>query len=389
MIIILDRELVDYEFEDIKDVIYLNIASSAIPPRCVKTAYFNFIENQIKTYGKTAITDGRRILYSAKENIAKLVNADPSEIAFVKNTAEGIGIIANGFPFKKGDNIIVCDQEFPSAILAWINLKHKGVEVRTVTFKEGSILMEDIVSRIDNNTKAVVISAVQFTTGFYIDLHNLGDVCRKNDILLIVDGIQAVGRLDIDVKKMNISYLACGGFKGLLSTFGVGFVYCDKSIVKDIIPLSASHLNTKYNYDPPQMDYDYSEIEWHEDSRRFEAGHLNYAGIASINEASKLINRLGILQIERHILELQRELISIINELPLKIMTPLKEENYSGIFSIYYPNEKDTDIKNIMDKYNIIATVNNGYIRLGINFYNTKEQIIKVADALKEISKIV
>lgn len=379
----------DYEFDDIKDVIYLNISSSAVPPRCVKTAYFDFIENQIKTYGKTAISDGRKVLNSAKENIARLINADTSEIGFVKNTAEGIGIIANGFPFKKGDNIIVCDQEFPSAILAWINLQDKGVELRTVTYKEGNISIEDIVKKIDNNTRAVVISAVQFTNGFYIDLHKLGDICKKNDVLLIVDGIQAVGRLKIDVKKMNISYLACGGFKGLLSTFGVGFVYCDKSIVKDIIPLSASYLNVKCDFNPPQMQYDFSKTEWYEDSRRFEAGHLNYAGIAAINEATKLINRLGIKEIERHILELQNELIAIIRHLPLKFMTPLKEENYSGIFSTYYPKEKDTEVKKIMDKYNIVSTINNGYIRLGINFYNTKEQIMRVAEAFEEISKLV
>jgi selenocysteine lyase/cysteine desulfurase len=366
----------------------LNIASSAVPPVCVKRAYFDFIDNQIKTYGKKTISDGREILGIAKCNIAKLINADANEIGFVKNTTEGIGIIANGFPFKDGENIIVCDQEFPSAILAWIPLQQKGVELRTITDKGGNILINNIVAKIDNNTKAVVISAVQFTTGFYMDLHTLGQICKENNILLIVDGIQAVGRLKIDVKEMNISYLACGGFKGLLSTFGTGFVYCNPDIVKDITPLAASHLNAKYTYNPPNMKYDFSGLEWHDDSSRFEAGHINYAGISAINEACKFINRLGIQNIERHVLDLQKELIEHIKHVPLKFMTPLNEENYSGIFTIHYPKEKDAEANNIMDKYNIIATVHNGYIRIGINFYNTKEQMLKVAEAFEEISQL-
>ncbi len=385
----LDRELIDYEFSDIKDVIFLNTSSSSIPPKCVQNAYLGFIEKRIKTYGKTVISDGREVLDSAKKNIAELIKSDPSEIAFVKNTSEGIGIIANGYPFNAGDNIIVCDQDFPATLYAWIDLQNKGVELRVVRSKEGNILIEDIENQIDNNTKAVVISAVQFTTGFYIDLYKVGEICKGNDVLFIVDGIQAVGRLDIDVKKMNISYLASGGYKGLLSPFGAGFVFCDKSIVKDIIPLSANHLSAKNSFNPPKMEYDFSKIEWYEDGRRFEAGHLNYAGISAINEASKLINLLGIKEIENYILELQNQLIERISHLPFKFMTPRKPENYSGIFSIYYPKEIESEFKNIMEKHNIIATIKNGYIRLGISFYNTEEQMIRVSRAFKEAAKLL
>lgn len=384
----LDRDLINDEFSDIKDVIFLNISSSSIPPKCVQKAYLDFTEKRIKTFGKTVIKDGREVLDCAKNNVAKLINADPSEIAFIKNTSEGIGMIANGYPFKINDNIIVCDQDFSSTVYPWINLQKKGVNIRVVESKDGSILIEDIIRRIDHNTKVVVISAVQFTTGFYINLYKLGKVCKDNNILFIVDGIQAVGRLNIDVKKMNISFLACGGYKGLLSTFGEGFIFCDSSIVKDIVPLSANHLNVKSVFEPPKIQHDFSKIEWYEDSRRFEAGHLNYAGISGINEACKLINKLGIKEIEEYILELQNELINRIRKLPFDFITPIKPENYSGIFSIYYPKHIEDKFNEIMEKYNIIATIKNGYIRIGLSFYNTKEQMIRIAEAFEEVAKL-
>ncbi|MCY6370867.1 aminotransferase class V-fold PLP-dependent enzyme [Clostridium ganghwense] len=385
----LNRELIDYEFSNIKDIIFLNISSVVVPPKCVQDAYFNFMKQYVETYSKTAVSDGWKIVNSARKNVAKLINAKPLEIAFVKNTSEGMGIIANGLALKPGDNIIVFDQEFPANLYAWINLQSKGVELSVVRSKEDKIVIDDIVDVIDRNTKVIAISAVQFTTGFYIELMKLGEICKANNIIFVVDGIQAVGRLNIDVKEMNISYLVCGGYKGLLSTFGAGFVFCDSAIINDITPLSANHQSVINCDNTFKMPKDFSKIEWHEDSRRLEAGNLDFAGIAAIDAGVKLINELGIREIEKHVLQLQQELIQNISHLPIKFKTPLEKENYSGILSIYYPRIIEKEVKEIIEKYKIVATVKDNYIRIGVNFYNTKEQMIKVAEAFDEAANII
>lgn len=385
----LDRKLIDHEFSDIKDVIFLNVASVVIPPKSVQDAYFGLTKQYIKTFGKNVVPNAWEMVSSARENVAKLINAEPSEIAFVKNTTEGIGIIANGLPFKQGDNVITVDQEHTANLYAWINLQKKGVELRVVKSRDNNIFIEDIVDKIDKNTKAIAIAAVQFTTGVYIDLVRLGNICKKNNIIFIVDGIQAVGRLSIDVKEMNINYLGCAGNKGLLATPGAGFVYCDSAIIKDVTPVYACYQSVVNHVEPPAITTDFSKVEWHDNARRLESGNLNYAGIAAINAGVQLINRLGIKEIEKYVLELEDVLIERMKQLPFEFRTPFDKEKRSGILCIYYPQHIETELQNILEKYKIFTTARGGYIRLAIDFYNTKEQMTKVAEAFEEAAKLI
>jgi len=385
----LDRKLINHEFSNIKGVIFLNVASVVIPPKCVQDAYFGFTKQYIKTFGKNVIPNAWDMIRSTRKNVAKLINAEPLEIAFVKNTTEGIGIIANGLPFKPGGNVIIVDQEHPANLYTWINLQKKGVQLRVIKSRNNDIFIEDIIDKIDENTKAITISAVQFSTGVYTDLVRLGNICKDNKIIFIVDGIQAIGRLNIDVKKMNINYLACGGHKGLLATPGAGFVYCDSAIVNDVTPVYACYQSVVNHVKPLTTRTDFSKIEWHDDARRLESGNLNYAGIAGINAGVRLINKLGIKEIEKNIIELEDVLVKRIKHLGFEFRTPYDKEKSSGILCIYYPQHLENELQNILDKYNIFITNRGGYIRLSIDFYNTKEQMIKVSEAFEELSKII
>ena len=140
----LDRQLIDDEFSDISDVIFLNVASVVIPPKSVQSAYFGFMKNYVETCGKTVIQDAWEIVDFARENIARLINSESSEIAFVKNTTEGIGIIKSGYPFKPGENLIVVDQEHPANLYAWINLQNKGIKLNIVGSDGFDINIRDI-----------------------------------------------------------------------------------------------------------------------------------------------------------------------------------------------------------------------------------------------------
>lgn len=385
----LEIDLIRKEFSDLKDSIFLNVSSVVIPPKSVQVAYTGYMQKYVDSLGATVVSDSWDMVNNSRKDVAELINSYPKEIAFVKNTAEGIGIIANGYPFEPGDNIIVPDLEHSSNLFSWIKLQDKEVELRTVPSRHGNFTNIDIYSLMDSRTKAVAISAVQFTTGFYTDLFKLGEHCRKHNVLLIVDAIQAIGRLHLDVRKMNISYLACGGNKGLLATLGVGFVYCSQDIITKIIPPYASYQSVKNAVKPPAITTDFSKVDWHDDARRLESGNLNYAGISAIQAGVRLINKVKIQRIEPYVINLEKILRERTNHLPLKIWTPENERNYSGIVCIYYPIEKEETVISILESYQIYATMRGGYIRLGIHFYNTKEQMYAVAEALEEISNLI
>ena len=188
---------------------------------------------------------------------------------------------------------------------------------------------------------------------------------------------------------MNINYLACGGNKGLLATLGAGFVYCDSAIIDDVTPVYACYQSVVNYVKPPALTNDFSKVEWYDNARRLESGNLNYAGIAAINAGAQLINKLGIKEIESYIIEMEDVLVEKIKHLGFEFRTPYDKEKRSGILCIYYPQHLENELKDILDKYDIFATNRGGYIRLSIDFYNTKEQMIKVSEAFEELSKLI
>ena len=385
----LDRDLIDREFPFLKDVIFLNAALVVLPPLSVQRAYFGFMEEYIANFAEGVIARGWEIVADARREVATLIGASPAEIGFVKNTSEGVGILANGFPFSPGDNVVVIDQEHPANLFAWIGAQTRGVDLRVVSSRDGKILEEDILARIDDRTRVVAISAAQFTTGTRVDFGRLGPACSARRTLLAVDGIQAVGRLALDVKNLGIGYLSCGGNKGLLATTGVGFVFCDEAWVRKITPPYACYQSVRTHAKPPALTEDFSKLEWQDDSRRFEAGNPNYAGIAAIGAGAKLLNRLGIESIQRHVLEMEDLLIEGIRRLPLDFRSPLEQEYRSGILCVYYPPELEDRVQEVLKRYRIHATFRGGYIRLCINFYNTREQIQQTIEAFREIAGVV
>ncbi len=384
----LNQKLLDEEFGWLKDVIFLNAAYVVAPPLRTQTAWHSFMDDYIKTFSEDCVAHGQKIVEECRDELAKLIHCDRSEIAFVKNTSEGVGIITNGYPFQKGDNVIVADLEHTSNLYGWLKLQDKGIELRVVKSHDGSFSLDDMVALMDENTKAVGISTVQFSTGFRVDLNRLGEECKKRNILLCVDGIQSLGRLEMDVKKLNIAYLSAGGNKGLLATLGVGFVYCSKDIIKKIIPPYASYQAVVNRVKPPAVTTDFSKLEWHDDARRLEAGNANYAGVAALKAGVSLLNEIGVPAIEQHVLALDKRLREKIKGIGLKVVTPTTEANYSGVICVYYPPEHEKEVIEILHRRKIYTTMRGGYIRVALHLYNTEKHIDETAAALWEINNL-
>jgi selenocysteine lyase/cysteine desulfurase len=376
----LNKNLIKNECGHLLKVHYLNSASKAIPPKSAVIAYHSFLDDYIELYGDKVKERFQPTIKETREQLAKLINAKASEIGFVKNTSEGIGIIANGYPFKRGDNIILAENEHPANKNVWVKLQNEGLEVKFIPTVDKTIRILDLKEAIDENTKAIGIASVHYTTGLRNDLSAIGKLCKENKILFIVDAIQSVGRLAIDVKASNIDYLSCGGHKGLLGTYGVGFIYCNSELIKKIIPAysahqSASLINKNGAY----------KLKWLEDSRRVEGGNMNYAGIAALNEGAKLINELGVENIENHIVSLEKEFVNQIKDLPYVMRIPDEPNKRSGLICLEYPTKLKFKLQETFYERNIYVTFNLNYFRVSFSFYNTLEDVKAIVKAMKDV----
>ncbi|SVD46103.1 uncharacterized protein METZ01_LOCUS398957, partial [marine metagenome] len=201
--------------------IFFDHAKVSPLPRRVCDAVNAFTEDACE-YGtknyKAWMTEVDRV----RKQFARLINGDIDEVAFVKNTSEGISIVANGIDWKTGDNVVIPDIEFPANVYPWWNLKRFGVETRMVKAKDGRILLDDLIGQVDERTRVISVSSVECNSGFRNDLNQIGAFCKERNILFCVDAIQSLGILRMDVKRDNIDFLAADGHKWMLSVEGLG-----------------------------------------------------------------------------------------------------------------------------------------------------------------------
>ena len=383
----LNQKLIDEEYGFLGDAIFLNVSQVVMPPKRVQDAYRRFMDDYVSNFGMDVVSRAWDIVNNTRPKLQKLIGAkDAHEIAFVKNTAEGISILANGLTYHEGDNIVIADQEHQSVLFPWIAVHERhGVELKVVKSIDGEIPTEDMISAIDEHTRVLMVSAVQFSTGFLSDLKRLGQACKKKGVIFAVDGIQALGRLELDVQDCHIDWLAAGSNKGLLGTLGAGFVYCSDRIVKDIIPCYAGYQSTVSHVAPPSVTTEFDHLEWYPHARRFESGNLSYNCIEAISNGVDLILELGVENIDAHVRKLEKYLREKIADLSLPVVQAKDPKHWGGVICVYYPAEHEDEVVRILQKHQIYCTMRGGYIRFGLEFYNTMEQMDIVSDALHEI----
>lgn len=267
-------------------MIYFNNAS--IGPMSYRViARINDFLNDVRDYGRVHYPEWCRYADEViKQDIGTLIGADSTEIAFVKNTTEGILIVSNGLDWRLNDNVIIADIEYPSNVYCWMNLEKSEVKIKWVKNRSGRALVKDIADLIDRNTRLISLSAVQFSNGFRVNLEELSDLCTKKNVLLSLDGIQYVGALRMDISKYHVDFLSVGGHKWLLGPIGSGFFYCNKKSMDYIHPKNVGYHSADKSED--HMDY---ELVFRPNAGRFEEALVNFPGVWGLHEAVKMRNR--------------------------------------------------------------------------------------------------
>jgi cysteine desulfurase / selenocysteine lyase len=312
-----------------------------------------------------------------KGNIARLINCSADELAFVKNTTEGILIVSNGIRWKAGDNVIIADIEYPSNVYCWLNLASKGVEVRWVKSRAGRVLVEDIENLMDARTRLVSLSAVQFSSGFCLDLERTGELCRSRGVLFNLDMIQYLGALELDLSKVHIDFMAAGGHKWLLGPIGTGIFYCRKSALEQIHPHNIGYHSVDKSED--HLDYD---LTFRPNATRFEEALVNFPGIWGLNAAIGIFLELGMKNVERHISGLVQTAVEGLQSRGCTILSSRLPGERSGILSFTHPSRSIEEILQLMKQANIHIAVRGTGLRISPTVFNTEEDIQAMLEAM-------
>jgi selenocysteine lyase/cysteine desulfurase len=300
---------------------------------------------------------------------AELINADPNDVAFVKSTSHGLSIVAEGLDWKPGDNLLIYEKEFPSNIYPWLNLKRKGVAVKTIPSRGGRILIEDIEALIDSRTRLLALSSVQFINGFRIDLKRTGELCRSRGILFCVDAIQSLGLIPMDVKAFNIPFLSADAHKWLLGPEGIGIFYCRRELAERLSPPLVGWKSVKND-----LAFERPEFDLKTDAARFEEGSMNVMGIIALGAAVDLLLEIGIEKIEKRVLSLGDLIIKKAEDRGFTVLTP-KERTSRGGNVTFTGNFDAVAIKSRLQDQGIMVNIRGGGLRVAPHFYNNEAEI--------------
>lgn len=376
----MDIEKIRKEFPVTEHRLFMDHARVASLPRPVQAAITAFAKEACEQ-GTAHYNEWLQEVESVRVRFANLINAEPSEVAFVKNTSEGLSIVANGIDWKKGDNVVIPDIEFPANVYPWMNLQQRGVEVRFVKAVRGRVPFEQVMAQVNARTRVLSVSSVEFNSGFRNDLKRIGEFCREKDIYFCVDAIQSLGVIPMDVKEFNIDFLAADGHKWMLSVEGLGGFYISKRVLKDIHPALVgwdSVINSS--------DYGNYDFTLKPDASRFEEGSLNTLGIYAFGAALALLEEEGIGNIERRVLHLGDHIIGHLRQRKLKILSSTEPGERSG--SVCFAGDMDyKKLALFLREHHVIVSVRDNFVRLSPHFYNTENEIERFFALLDEFLK--
>jgi selenocysteine lyase/cysteine desulfurase len=318
-----------------------------------------------------------RRVEEARARAARLLGADPLDVAFIKNTSEGIGIVAEGFPWRDGDNVVTSADEYPANRYPWMNLAGRGVEVRAVPSRDGRVLVEDLRAAMDARTRLVSLSFVEFATGFRNDLDAVGALCRERGIYFFVDAIQGLGVLPLDVGRTPIDFLAADGHKWLLGPEGAGLLYVRREVLELLHPVGVGWNSVVGANEFARIDF---RLKPH--AGRWESGTLNFGGVLALGASLELLLGVGVPALTERVLALTDELCDKARRIGLAVFSSREPSEKSGIVSLIVPGDVRALVGRCRER-GLVVNHRAGRLRVSPHAYNTSEEIDRLVETLR------
>lgn len=364
-----------------ENYIYLNHAAVSPLSTRVRDAMSGLTE-QVMRHGTAHYEDWYRTYELTRASAARLVNARPHEIAFMRNTSAAISSVANGLDLREGDNVVTCSVEFPSNIYPWMRLREeRGLKLKFAPERDGRIDPAEILSLVDERTKVVSISWVQFASGFRSDLPMIGKFCRERGIFFLVDAIQGLGGLTLDVERDCIDAFAADGHKYLLGPEGAALLYVSDRVIERVKPTVVGWFSMEDYERFSHQAADYT-LNYRKGAMRFECGSLNTVGVYGLGAAIDLFLEVGPNLIEEHVLALSDYLADGLTEKGYRLAGSRISGETSAIVACTHEKHSASNLYRLLRSKNIITAPRVGRLRISPHFYNTREELDNLIDEL-------
>ena len=316
----------------------------------------------------------------ARRRAAALVGARPESVCVVPNTSYGLDLVARGLDWRPGDRVVVPGCEFPANLLAWRGLAGRGVAVDAVPHRDGTFTASDVEAAVTPRTRVVSVSAVQFLSGFRADLAAIGDVCRARGVLFVVDGIQAVGAVQVDVRALGVDLLAVGGHKWLGGMQGAGFAVVGDRLLDRLAP-TLGWLNGPVDWD----DFEATTGALHPDATRFHVGTYPTAAVYALDAAVGAMLDLGPAAVEAAVRANAARLAAGLDALGLE-RYGAGGEPLAGIVTVGHPDPEG--LHAWLASSGVAASVRSRRVRFAPHAHTRPQDVDRALDAVASFEPV-
>ena len=369
-----DWDALRREFPTLEKCTYLDIARKTIPPRCQQHAVESYFRDVYDNAGADAWSADNVALGRAE--IAQLLGAKPNEIAFTKNTTEGLTIAAHGFDLRAGDNIVLTDMEHVANIWPWKHWQHKGVEIRYAKNRAGRLPLEAFMEQVDARTRVIGVSYVSYLTGERQDIAALRTLADSVGALLVVDFTQAAGYLPIEASVADFAFSAC--YKWLLGVTGVAVAYWNRARQPGWSPASAGW----YSFAPGSRSYD-DPPQLRDDALRFTRGNPAHASAYVLADALDYLAAWDVRDIQSHVQGMTTAMLERLQALQIPTLTPAEPARHGA--SVCIPSPRAQAIVDAMAQRGVQAWNGMGRIRFSFHGYNARREVDQAIAALRAV----
>jgi len=370
--------LISTEFPFSRDYTFLNHAAVSPWPTRTAKAIKSFADENVLT-GPVHYPRWQAVEQRLRGQLAGLINAPSADdIALLKNTSEGLSVIAYGLDWQRDDNIVISNQEFPSNRIIWASLEDQGVVLREADILDDTVGPEAALeSACDDNTRLLSISSIQYASGLSLDLVRLGRFCRARGILFCIDGIQSIGALQMDVQAIEADFVVADGHKWLMAPEGLALFYC-RPALRDRL-----HLR-QFGWHMIDNPGDFDQRQWQPaaSARRFECGSPNMLGIHGLSASLSLIEDVGMPLIEQRVCAHGDFLVAHLQAME-GIEIVAEGLRRGGIVSFRHAAVSTEILFQRLQERKIICAQRGGAIRFSPHFYMCQSQLDQALAAVK------
>ena len=361
-------------FPHLEDVVYLNSGSIGLMPLPVQEAAAAF-ERDIWLRGTTGFDEAAETacLEDARDAAALLLGASRDDVAIVKSATEAFGMLAWWVQPLEGTNVVTIDIEHPSTAYPWLRVaRETGAEARLVRVWDdpASLSLEKVAEHVDEQTSVIVVSYVQYSTGYRFVLKELADLAHAHDALLAVDATQAAGMAPVDVVADDIDVLVAGGYKWLCGPFGAAVCWLRPELREAFDPPFVGWRSTVAPY-----TFDARTMPLAPTARSMEYSTMGYGSAVALGRALEYVNELGVDRVLAHDQALAARLADGLRSLGATVLTPEDDAHRGGIVTARYPGRDGEEVAGQLNDAGVIVSPRFGATRFSLHYFNDERDV--------------